>query len=221
MTETKTKPATNPESVLDALNWRYATKRFDSKRKIEPSLWAALEKALVLTPSSYGLQPWKFIVVTDQAVKERLAGASYNQPQPADCSHLVVFCRRNALKETDVDAYVKTIAATRKVDEESLSAYRGMIANHVNNTPAETLENWMARQCYIALGNLMTAASIMGVDNCPMEGFDKDKYGEILGLDKMGLSALVMLALGYRHPEDKYAELAKVRFPASEVIVHI
>src|SRR3954470_23835641 len=119
--------AINPEQLLRQLNWRYATKQFDLNRKISAPDWAALEEALVLTPSSGGLQPWKFIVVTDSAVRAKLLPASYGQAQIRDASHLVVFAAKKNFNETDVDAFINRTAATRGVPVESLAPFRGML----------------------------------------------------------------------------------------------
>ncbi|MGD1018161.1 MAG: NAD(P)H-dependent oxidoreductase [Verrucomicrobiia bacterium] len=208
--------------LLAQLRWRYATKQFDPQRKISAEDWAALEEALVLTPSSFGLQPWKFIVITDPAVKEKLVPVSWGQRQPADCSHLVVFAIQKNLGEAEIDAYLKRIAEVRKVSIESLGSYReitvGSIVKGMDNAERN---GWAERQVYIAVGNFLTSAAVLGIDTCPMEGIEPDKYNEILGLDKLGLSVIVAAAAGYRAAGDKYAMAAKVRFPKEQVIVHI
>src|SRR5436305_7580093 len=116
-------PTVTPETVLDQLRWRYATKKFDPARTIPPDAWAALEQALVLTPSSYGLQPWKFFVVTDAAIKAQLPAHSWGQRQPADCSHMVVFALRANLGEADVDRHVARTAEVRSQPVESLGNF--------------------------------------------------------------------------------------------------
>ena len=210
------------EQLVNQLRWRYATKRFDPQRKISAEDWAALEEALVLTPSSFGLQPWKFIVITDPAVKERLAPVSWGQRQPADCSHFVVFAVRTDLGEAEIDAFLKRIAEVRKVPVESLGQYRDMmVGSLVKGMDNAARNGWAERQVYIAVGNFLTSAALLGIDACPMEGIEPKKYNEILGLDKLGLSAIVAAAAGYRAAGDKSATLPKVRFPKEQVIVHI
>lgn len=206
---------------IDALNWRYATKNFDPTKKIPEATWQQLERGLVLTPSSFGLQPWKFVVITDPNVKKQLPAASWNQPQPETCSHLVVFCRLDKLDEQHVNDYVARTAEVRGVSVDSLGAFKDMMMNFVKNTPQDQLEDWMARQCYIALGNLMTIASQFHVDNCPMEGLNREEYDRILDLPSKGCRSVVMCALGYRAENDKYAKLPKVRFDASRVVIRI
>lgn len=214
--------AITSEQLLDRLNWRYATKQFDPDRKISASDWTVLEEVLRLTPSSGGLQPWKFIVVTDPAMRARLLPASYGQPQITAASHLVVFTSRKNFGEADVDAFIHQTAATRSVPAESLAQYRGMLVGGIVQAMDEPARNaWARNQAYIALGNLLTSAALLGIDACPMEGFDHAQYDEILGLNQQGLATAAIAALGYRATSDKYAAAAKVRFPKEQVFAHI
>jgi len=210
------------EQLIHQLGWRYATKQFDPHRKISAEDWSALEEALVLTPSSFGLQPWKFIVITDQAVKEKLVAVSWGQRQPADCSHLVVFAIKRKLGEAEIDAFLKRIAEVRKVPVESLGTYRDMmVGSIINGMDSAARNGWAERQVYIAVGNFLTSAALLGIDACPMEGIVPAQYNEILGLNKLGLSTICAAAAGYRAASDKYAMLKKVRFPKDQVILHI
>ena len=207
------------KQLLDALQWRYATKVFDATKKIPAEVWGALEQSLVLTPTSYGLQPYHFLVVQDAAKRATLLPNSWGQKQVVDCSHFVVFTARTEMKEADVDRFVKRSAEVRGVPAESLAAYRGMMLGDVVNGPrGKIAHEWAARQCYIALGNLMTAAAVLGVDACPMEGINPPEYDKILGLDGSGYKTVVALALGYRAASDKYASLAKIRYETSELV---
>ncbi len=212
-------PVIPSETLLSQLSWRYATKQFDPSRPISAATWDALAKALVLTPSSYGLQPWKFIVVTKPQLKAQLRPASWNQAQVTDCSHHVVFAAKQNISEADVDRFIASIAAARGTTTESLAGYKGfMVGDLVKGPRAAIIAEWSARQCYIALGNLMTAAALLGVDGCPMEGLEPPKYDEILGLKGTGYATVVACALGYRASGDKYATAAKVRYPLKEII---
>jgi nitroreductase len=208
-------------NIVESMQWRCAVKKFDPSRKIEAAVWSNIEKSAILSPSSFGLQPWKFIVVTDQSVKEKLVTAAMNQPQPADCSHLLVIARLNELTLAHVEDYVETIAQVRNLSLESLAGFKNIMAGFVQSKSSEFLENWMTRQCYIALGVAIAAASTYGVDAGPMEGFDPAKCDEILGLKEMGLRSVVLCAMGYRSGEDPYSKLAKVRFPQSKVVINI
>jgi nitroreductase len=210
------------ESLLGALNWRYAVKKFDPAKKIPAAIWTALESALVLAPSSYGLQPWKFIVVQDPALRPRLTSASYGQTQVADCSHYVVFALRKNLGVAEVDRFIDRVVAVRGVAKEKLRGYRDVMVGSLDRARAEgRLDAWMSHQSYIALGQFMAAAALLGVDTCPMEGLVPAQYDEILGLAPQGYATLCACAAGYRADDDKYAAAAKVRFPASEVISYV
>ncbi|HEX8312853.1 MAG TPA: NAD(P)H-dependent oxidoreductase [Chthoniobacteraceae bacterium] len=210
------------ETLLQQLNWRYATKAFDPTRKISAADWQTLEQTLILTPSSYGMQPYKFLVITDTALREKLMPAAWSQRQVVDCSHFVVFARQLTVTAADVEHFIARVAEVRSAAPESLVAYRDVILGDVVTGPrSQMAAEWSARQLYIALGNLMTSAALLGIDVCPMEGFVPAQFDEILGLPAQGLGAVVAAAVGYRSPEDKYAQLTKVRLPASELVTHI
>jgi nitroreductase len=210
------------DGLVSALKWRYAVKKFDSTKKLSTEQWAALEETLILSPSSFGLQPWRFLVVTNPELRKQLTPASWGQSQISDCSHLVVFAQRTSMSTAEVDRFVDSMVSVRGVARDSLTEYRGMMVGFINSMNADAVKNWTAKQCYIALGNLMTAAAVLGVDVCPMEGIDPAKYNEILDVPKLGAySTLVVAAVGFRSEQDGYAKAKKVRFPASEMIVHL
>jgi nitroreductase len=209
----------NTKQLLDALQWRYATKVFDATKKIPAELWSALEKTLVLTPTSYGLQPYKFLIVQDAATRAALLPHSWGQKQVVDCSHFVVFLARTEMTEADVDKLIRRMVDVRKVPADSIKFYRDMMLGDVVNGPrGKTAHEWAARQCYIALGNLMTAAAILGVDACPMEGLVPAEYDKILKLEGSGYKTVVACPLGYRAAGDKYATLPKVRYETADLV---
>ncbi|MDB6026662.1 MAG: nitroreductase [Verrucomicrobiales bacterium] len=208
--------------LLGRLNWRYATKQFDPNQKISANDWTALEDALLLTPSSGGLQPWKFIVVTDPLVRAKLLPASYGQSQITDASHLVVLAAKKNFNEADVDAFIDHAARTRGTSVESLAPFRAMLVGGiVQSMDEQARDAWARNQAYIALGNLLTSAALIGIDACPMEGFDHAQYDQILGLTAQGYATAVIAALGYRSAADKYAAAPKVRFPREKVFAHV
>jgi len=208
-----------PETLISALNWRYATKVFDPTRKISDADLQTLKQSLVLTPSSFGLQPYRFLVVTDPALKAKLREASWGQSQVTDCSHLVVFLARKQMTEADVDHLIQRIALVRNDQPEHLDSYRSMMVNTLVTGPrAATVPEWAARQAYIALGQFMASAALLGLDSCPMEGLDPAKYDEILNLTNTPFRTIVACPVGYRAQDDKYASLAKVRFPVEELV---
>ena len=212
--------AINSTQLLAQLNWRYATKQFDPNRKISAPDWAALEEALLLTASSGGLQPWKFVVVTDPAVRAKLRPAAYGQAQLTDASHLVVFAAKNNFSEADVDAHLQNVAKVQGAPIEALAPLRGMLVGGVVKAQDEAARNaWARNQAYIALGNFLTSAALLEIDACPMEGFDRAQFDEILGLKAKGLRSAVIATVGYRLPTDKYAAAPKVRFPKEQVFI--
>jgi nitroreductase len=213
--------ALSPEALLETLRWRYAVKAFDPGRRIAPELWAALEEALVLTPSSYGLQPWKFLVITGAELRAELRPFSWNQSQITDCSHLVVLLRQRTISPADAERLIKATASCRGLDPASLEPYRQMIHKDLIDGPrSQMIGSWAANQVYIALGNLMTAAALLGVDTCPIEGFSPSDYDRILQLEDSPYQSAVVCACGYRSADDRYAALAKVRYSAAELIEH-
>ncbi len=207
------------EALVQALRWRYATKKFDPARKLSEATWKALEQAMVLAPSSFGLQPWRFVWVRSEAIRAQLPAISWGQTQPVDCSHYVVFAHRKDLSVADVDRFVDRIAEVRGVARETLEGYRGFMLNYQKAATEQGRVNaWAACQVYIALGQTMAAAAVLGVDACPLEGIEPAKYDALLGLDREGYTAVCGLALGYRAADDKYAALPQVRYAEAEVV---
>ena len=217
-----TATATSTASLLAALHWRYATKVFDNSRSIDPTTWSALEEALVLTPSSYGLQPWKFLVIDDPALRADLRPFSWNQSQITDASHLVVLLARRTIAASDLDRLIQATSEARGLPLDQLGFYRDLIQKDLVDGPRSAfIDQWSTNQVYIALGNFMTAAALLEVDTCPIEGFSPPDYDRLLGLEASPYRSAVVCAAGYRAADDKYASLAKVRFKASELVEHI
>lgn len=211
-------PHTSPADLLAALNWRCAVKRFDPARTIPDQTWQVLEQALMLAPSSFNLQPWKFVVVTDAALRQQLCTAAWNQPQVTEASHFVVFTGMRTATVADVDRMIAASAAHRGVGVEYLARYRQVIADFVTKGwAARDCGGWNARQVYIALGQFMTAAAMLGVDTSPLEGIDTLAYDRLLGLEQTRYTALCGCAAGYRAAGDT-AAAAKWRYPAGELL---
>lgn len=213
------KHATTPDHLREALHWRYATKQFDSGRPIDDAVWAALEESLVLAPSSFGLQPWKFFVVEDKSLRAELRKASWNQPQIADAAKLVVLAGRRSLDAADVERYFARQHELRGTTDEMVAGYRRVILHFLDHGwAAPDLGAWNTRQVYLALGQFMAAAALLGVDTCPMEGIDMAAYDRLLGLEGSPYTTRVACTAGHRSPLDKYAAAPKVRFAAADVI---
>jgi nitroreductase len=209
---------TQEEHLLSRMHWRYSPKSFDAEKKIPTGTWEALARSLLLTSSSYGLQPWKFLVIEDKPLRETLRAASWNQRQVTECSHYVVLAARVQIDEAYVDRYIQSVVSARGVAIESLAGLRkSILGDVVHGGRSKIVTEWATRQVYIALGNLMTSAAVLSVDSCPMEGFDPAKYDEILGLKDSPYRSIVACALGYRNPADPLGKMAKVRFTPSEI----
>jgi nitroreductase len=210
------------ELLVKQLRWRYAVKKFDPTRKISDAQWFALEESLVLTPSSFGLQPWQFIVVTDPAVKEQLVPLSYGQRQVADASHTLIFAQKHKLGEPEITRHVHRTAEVRGLEHSTLDKYKkSMVGVLASPKGQETVDDWAARQVYIALGSFITAAAVLGIDTCPMEGLQPKKYDDLLGLTGTGYGTILACPAGYRAHDDRYAATPKVRFKHEDVIRRI
>lgn len=211
-----------PAQLEAALHWRYATKHFDPARKIPADVWAALEKSLWLAPSSMGLQPWRFYIVTSPEVKAKLHAVSFKNAQPLECSHLVVFALRKNIDAAYIGKGVARTAEVLGVPLESLDGLRQMQEGFAARmTTAGTWNAIQTNQVFIALGQFMTAAALLGVDTCALGGIQADKYDEVLGLTGTDYTTVVACAAGYRASDDKYAARPKVRFRPEEVLVRV
>lgn len=213
----------NPTQVplQDALKRRYATKKFDPARHIPQETWEVLEQSLVLTPSSFGLQPWQFLIVENPVVREQLRAASWGQSQVTDASHLVVFTARTSMEEADVDQWIGRISEVQSTPLETLAPLGSVIKGFIQPMSPEARQAWNTRQVYIALGQFMAAAAVLGLDTCPLEGIDPAGYDRVLGLENSGFATAVGCAVGYRAEDDRYANLPKVRYPHERLIRRI
>lgn len=216
------KAVVSPDQVLGQLNWRYATKQFDPTQKIPDEVWHALEQSLVLSPSSFGLQPWKFFVIRNPAIRESLLEYSWGQRQVVDASHLVVLTIKKDVNAADVDKFIHRMAKVQGIPVENLEKYGNVVKNFIDKPPFPLdVNDWSIRQVYIALGFYMFTAALLGIDTCPMEGFVPSKYDEVLGLTEKGYATAVVCPAGYRSAEDKSATRPKVRFETDEMVAYI
>ncbi|OMQ11930.1 NAD(P)H-dependent oxidoreductase [[Flexibacter] sp. ATCC 35103] len=208
-------------TLLDNLNWRYATKKFDATKKISTEDLNTLKEAVRLAASSYGLQPYKVIIVENPEIREQLKAAAYGQTQITDASQLFVFANDLNAGAESVDAYIKNISETRGVPVDALAGFADMMKGTIANLSQDAKNIWTAKQTYIALGTLLSAASELKIDATPMEGFNPAAFNEILGLDKLGLNASVIATVGYRHDEDDAQHYKKVRKSHEELFITI
>ncbi|TDS11633.1 nitroreductase [Maribacter caenipelagi] len=207
--------------VLDKLNWRYATKKFDSSKKVSTENLETLLNAGRLTASSYGLQPYEFFVIEDTDTRTKLRAASYDQSQITDASYVIVLANKPTFDVTMIDDYIANIMAIRGLSKDDLEGFSQTMKSTLLGLSDAHKNAWTSNQAYIVLGNLMTIAAEMEIDTCPMEGFDKAQYNEILGLTDKGLNAAVVLAVGYRSAEDDTQNYLKVRYSKEQIITHI
>jgi nitroreductase len=199
-------------TIIEALNWRYATKQFDTTKKLSEEQLAMLKEALRLSPSSFGIQPWHFIVVENTGLRAKLRAAGYDQPQFTDASHLIVLATEKNIDAVLIEKYLQSVASVKGISIEHLAGFRGMLMGAISAKGEEGARDWAARQTYIALGTLLTAAATLEIDAAPMEGFDPKAVDEILGLEERGLQSRVVVALGFRLASDEAAYRPKVRY---------
>lgn len=202
---------------IKKLQWRYATKKFDPNKKLEKEKLDALKQAIQLSASSYGLQPYKVFVIEDQELREKLRPAAWNQSQITDASQLIVFANDIEFGDAQINAYITNVAETRGMNRDDLAGYGDFMKSKITPLTADIKSAWTARQAYIALGNLLSAAAHLEIDACPMEGFEPAQFDEILGLKEKGLSAAVIATVGYRSEEDETQHYAKVRKSEEEL----
>lgn len=208
-------------TFIENQNWRYATKKFDSTKKISEQDLEILKEAIQLSTSSYGLQPYQVFIIENPEIRAQLQPVSWGQSQIVDASHLFVFANFTKIDNEHIDAYVTNIVKTRNLDLDVIKPYADFMKSKIVPLTAEEKKNWTAKQTYLALGNLINAAAELKIDVTPMEGFEPEKYNEILGLDKLGLNASLVAPIGYRHQEDFNQHLAKVRKPKEELFITI
>lgn len=203
--------------LLEHLKWRYATKTFDSTRKVTEEDMHKLKEAIQLSVSSYGLQLYKVLVISSQGLKEELKVASWNQDQITDASHLFVFCNYTERKEEYVDAYIQSISQIQATPMDKLEGYGNLIKRSLIEMDETTWMSWSEKQTYLAMSTLLMACAELRIDACPMEGYEVEKYNRILGLDEQGLNASVIVPVGYRSKEDHTQFRKKVRKPFEEL----
>lgn len=208
-------------SYIENLNWRYATKKFDASKKVSKKDLENLLEATALSASSYGLQPYEILVVEDAAMRSKLQPAAWGQSQITEASHLIVLANQSTFGEELVDDYLNNVSETRGIPSNDLQGYSDFMKSKLMPLSESAKATWTARQTYIALGNLLSAAADLKIDTCPMEGFDSSQFNEMLGLSKRGLNAAVLVAVGYRSKEDKTQHYKKVRKAKENLITHL
>lgn len=203
--------------IIEDLNWRYATKKFDSSKKVSDENIEVIKESLRLTATSYGLQPLKFLIIESPEIRAKLQPASYGQTQIVDASHLIVMCSYLNVSDEDVDTYMKIVSETREVPMEAVAPFGEHIKGSLSKMSGEDQALWASKQAYIALGQVLHTCASLRIDSTPMEGFDPQSYDEILGLKEQNLKATLVCAVGYRHDEDKNQHMKKVRKSSEDI----
>lgn len=204
--------------IQDA-NWRYATKKFDASKKVSQEDLNILKEAIRLSASSYGLQPYKVLIVENPDLRAQLQPVSWGQSQIVDASHLFIFASISDFGDEQIDAYTKNISETRGIPVEAVEGYGAFMKSKISTLPEEKRNSWTAKQTYIALSNLLNAAAELKIDVTPMEGFEPEEYDKILGLSQLGLHASLVATVGYRHEEDDTQHYKKVRKSNEELFI--
>lgn len=206
-------------NIIESLKWRYATKKFDTTKEVSDEKLAILKEAFTLTATSYGLQPVKLIVVKNKNVQEELMHYSFNQQQVAQASHVLVICIEDKIDENYIRDCFENEKEIRGTSDDVLNSFRAYLIESFSNKTELEIKDWATRQAYIILGNLLTVCAVEGIDSCPMEGFIPDEYNKRLDLKSKGLSAVLVLPIGYRADDDMFSKLKKVRKKISNNII--
>ena len=205
--------------MIEALEWRYATKKFDDSKHIDSSKVEMLKKAFNLTPTSYGLQPLRLVVIKEQELKDKLFENSYNQIQVKSASHVLVICTEDVVDEQFINHNFELQKEIRNAQDETVKSFRDFLIKDFGKKSDQDIKKWAINQAYLAMGNLLTFCAAEKIDACPMEGFDGAAYDRILNLTERGISSALVLPVGYRAEDDKFAGFLKVRRPQTETII--
>ncbi|SHF72217.1 Nitroreductase [Flavobacterium segetis] len=206
-------------TFIENQNWRYATKKFDASKKIAAEDITILKEAIRLSSSSYGLQPYRVIIVENPELRAQLQPAAWGQSQIKDASHIIIFANEINFGEEGIDNYFKNVSETRNATLDNMKGYIEFLKKTITALTPDERNNWSAKQTYLALGNLLNAAADLKIDLTPMEGFVPEQVNEILGLNQLGLNATLIATLGYRHEEDATQHLKKVRKSNEELFI--
>lgn len=210
---------TTIQDINNALNFRYAVKTFIKGKKVEAEKLEAIIEAGRMAPAAYGLQPYKLVHVVDEAIRENLKAAAYGQTKVIDAGDFFVMTVRTDIDENFVNEYVKNISETRAVSEESLKGFSDNMKGDLGSRDENNKLAWAGRQAYISLGFMLETAAMLGVDMCPMEGFDAGKFDEILNLKNENLKSVGAFAVGFRDESDFYANMKKVRVSKKDFVI--
>jgi len=207
--------------IVEKLQWRYATKKFDKNKKLSAAKIDVLKKAFNLTATSYGLQPIKLLIIENQKIKNDLVQYSWGQKQVSDASHVLVFCIESVINKAYIKEYYDRVKSIRNTPDEILQKYEDFLIEDFNKKSVEEIHDWATKQAYLAMGNLLTVCALAEIDACPMEGFMPGEYNKVLGLDERGLKSVLVMPIGFRADDDIFADMKKVRKDIAESVISL
>ncbi|EKF54941.1 nitroreductase [Galbibacter marinus] len=205
--------------IIQALEWRYAVKKFDPTKFLSEQKVAMLKNAFNLTATSYGLQPIKLLVISDKSIQKKLRASAFNQAQIEDASHVLIFCVQQGIDAVYIKSYFNRVKEIRNTPENILEPFQNFLIDDFEKKSKDDIYNWATNQAYLAMGNMLTVCAMGGIDACPMEGFSTTDYDEILDLNSKNLQSVLVMPVGYRAGDDFMAELKKVRKPLEDSVI--
>lgn len=208
-------------NTIEKLQWRYATKKFDPLKILSNEKLDILKQTFNLTATSFGLQPLKLVVVSNPELKEKLMQASFYQTQVRDASHLLILCIERKIDHHFIVDHFKRVEGTRNTPREILEPFEKNLISSFTEKNADEIRDWMINQLYLTLGALLTVCAVEKIDSCPMEGFESEKYDDLLGLDEIGLKSVIVMPVGYRDESDFFINLKKVRRGVEELVIEV
>ena len=207
--------------VIEALKWRYATKKFDPTRILSTSKIAIIKNAFNLTATSFGLQPVRLVIISNKDQQAELVPLSMNQKQVGDASHVLIFCIEKQVDEQYVKAYFDRVKDIRNTPEDIIKPFKNYLLDHFKNASSEDNDLWASKQAYLAMGNLLTVCGLEEIDACPMEGFSPEGYDDFLGLTARGLQSVLVMPIGYRAEDDMFSTMKKVRKSLDNTVLEL
>ncbi len=208
-------------NILDALEWRYAVKKFDNKASLTEQQILEVKKVFNLSASSYGLQPYKMIVVQNPELKEKLVPASFGQQQISQSAAILVFAVRTDFGMDYIDQFFKDMSTKRQIPLENLEGYKNFMKGSFANKSEDEISSWATKQVYLTMGHMLASLAALQIDACPMEGLDPQAYDKILDLDAKQLKTIIAMPIGVRAPDDASATALKVRKDLSDIIIDL
>lgn len=203
------------------MRWRYATKKFDPNKIVDEDTVDQILDATNLSATSFGLQPFKFVVIKNQPLQDQLVASSYGQRQVADASHVIVIAARTDVDADYISQFIDLVESERGLPSGTMEDYKSIMTGTLTGMSADAMREWTAKQAYLALGTILAACAMLKIDACPMEGFVSTEYNATLGLAEHNLDAVVVVPIGFRAEDDINQNEKKVRRPLTEMVIRM